>query len=452
MAAGKQENTKLIDEAADPRVVQNMVDLDKLEKLFKLSAKLIPIFGVIIVFSYCSSINFYPGGLTVGDTLFFAFAIIAFGTLYGFIVGASIYCSANVYGLIKRIFSRESWRALWEAIRGRSYRSIFEKISTVFSLVFPSLIGGLVLTFICFASNKFDLTWGFLSTSCLLAIGFCIWVIIGIRRDFIQNNPWITFFAVTVLTIAPLLIVRSLGHTVMDAAMRKVGVRVEHALVDIPLSEYARVKATANRAAVPIPPCRKFTKERCMLRADVLFQGVGQHVQIRLPVGGVEEDKNGLPLSAEIFVTLDQKDTKISNISPFTYGADINSDATFDFDSATLTKTGRSGLDDIAKKVADYRILGLEVTGHTDRLGSDKHNLALSQQRAQSVASYLANELGNVSSDAVHAHGVGASDPRLDQGSCPGQDPTAALRDCLADDRYVEIDIVAVEGAKKAGK
>jgi OOP family OmpA-OmpF porin len=216
MAAGKQENTKLIDEAADPRVVQNMVDLDKLEKLFKLSAKLIPIFGVIIVFSYCSSINFYPGGLTVGDTLFFAFAIIAFGTLYGFIVGASIYCSANVYGLIKRIFSRESWRALWEAI------------------------GGLVLTFICFASNKFDLTWGFLSTSCLLAIGFCIWVIIGIRRDFIQNNPWITFFAVTVLTIAPLLIVRSLGHTVMDAAMRKAGVRVEHALVDIPLSEYAR--------------------------------------------------------------------------------------------------------------------------------------------------------------------------------------------------------------------
>ena len=71
----------MIDEAADPRVVQNMVDLDKLEKLFKLSAKLIPIFGVIIVFSYCSSINFYPGGLTVGDTLFFAFAIIAFGTL-----------------------------------------------------------------------------------------------------------------------------------------------------------------------------------------------------------------------------------------------------------------------------------------------------------------------------------------------------------------------------------
>ncbi|NBJ22072.1 OmpA family protein [Burkholderia thailandensis] len=86
----------------------------------------------------------------------------------------------------------------------------------------------------------------------------------------------------------------------------------------------------------------------------------------------------------------------------------------------------------------------------TDRLGSDKHNLELSQLRAQSVADYLSSRFKNVSPNVVHARGVGASDPRLDQGSCPGKSASPALQRCLTEDRYVEVDIVAVERPRES--
>ncbi|WP_322089429.1 OmpA family protein [Burkholderia sp. BCC1999] len=437
------------DSSDDKDLKGSAFNLDDMDKLLRLSAKLVPIFGVVILFGYCTSINFYPSGLTIGDTIFFVFAIIAFGTIYGFIIAAAIYCSANIYGLISRILSKASRSAFFKALCERSWGKVAEKIVTIFCLVVPFLAGSLILWLICELINKSDSTWGILSVLGLLAIGLCIWVIMGVRRDLFKKNPIVATLIVMVLIFMPLIMVRGLGKAAINTAMQMVGVRIERALIDIPLSEYARVKATASRAAMRVPPCRKFARDRCMLRADVLFQGVGQQAQIRLPVGGAQKDGNDVLLEAEIFVTLQQKDIQFSAINPFTYGADINSDTTFDFDSAKLSDVGRSRLNEIAKDVESYRILSLEVTGHTDRLGSDKHNLELSQLRAQSVADYLVSRFDNVSPNVVHARGVGASDPRLDQGNCPGKSASPALQRCLTEDRFVEVDIVAVKRSTK---
>ncbi|WP_186249449.1 OmpA family protein [Burkholderia gladioli] len=429
---------------------KSVFNLDGIDKLLKLSAKFIPVFGMVILFGYCAGINFYPSGLTVGDTVFFVFGIIAFGTIYGFIIGAAIYCSANIYGLAGRMFSRASWSEFSKSVRGRIWGKVVEKIVTVFSLLVPCLVGLPILWLICAIINKPNEIWGILSLLGLLAMGFCIWVIVGVRRDLFKKNPLMTTLIVLVLIFMPLIIVRGLGKAAINTAMQMAGVRIERALIDMPLSEYARVKATARRAAMAVPPCRKFANDRCMLRADVLFQGVGQQAQIRLPVGGAKRDENGVLLEAEIFVTLKQKDVQFGAINPFTYGADINSDATFDFDSVQLNEIGRSKLNEIAEEIEGYRVLSLEVTGHTDRLGSDKHNLELSQLRAQSVADYLSSRFKSVSPNVVHARGVGASDPRLDQGNCPGKSASPALQRCLTEDRYVEVDIVAVERPRES--
>ncbi|WP_334004871.1 OmpA family protein [Burkholderia gladioli] len=450
MTENEKKDTDLSGGIDDKDLKKNVLNLDSVDKLLRLSAKLIPIFGVVILFGYCTSINFYPSGLTVGDTIFFIFAIIAFGTIYGFIIGAAIYCSANMYGLISRILSRASRSAFYKALCDRSWGKVTEKIVTVLCLIVPFLVGSLILWLICELINKSDSTWGILSVLGLLSIGLCIWVIVGVRRDLFRKNPILATLIVLVLIFMPLIMVRGLGKAAINTAMQMAGVRIERALIDIPLSEYARVKATARRAAMKVPPCRKFASDRCMLRADVLFQGVGQQAQIRLPVGGAKKDENDVLLEAEIFVSLKQKDVQFSAINPFTYGADINSDTTFDFDSAKLSDLGRSRLNEIAKDVESYRILSLEVTGHTDRLGSDKHNLELSQLRAQSVADYLVSKFNNVSPNVVHARGVGASDPRLDQGNCPGKSASPALQRCLTEDRYVEVDIVAVKRSTKS--
>jgi hypothetical protein len=40
------------------------------------------VIGAILVIYYCSSINFYPSGLTIADTLFFLWAVVVFGFYY----------------------------------------------------------------------------------------------------------------------------------------------------------------------------------------------------------------------------------------------------------------------------------------------------------------------------------------------------------------------------------
>ena len=60
----------------------------------------------------------------------------------------------------------------------------------------------------------------------------------------------------------------------------------------------------------------------------------------------------------------------------------------FDFDSAELTDEAKSNLDKVAAYLSDTDIK-VEVGGHTDNMGSEEYNNALSQRRAESVISYL---------------------------------------------------------------
>ena len=53
---------------------------------------------------------------------------------------------------------------------------------------------------------------------------------------------------------------------------------------------------------------------------------------------------------------------------------------------------GRAKLDDVADKIKNYivdTIERIDLTGHTDRLGSDAYNQRLSERRAKTVKNYL---------------------------------------------------------------
>ena len=79
----------------------------------------------------------------------------------------------------------------------------------------------------------------------------------------------------------------------------------------------------------------------------------------------------------------------------------------------------------------------IAVVGYTDRLGSDAHNLALSQARANAIRSLLVNE--GLDASKMTAVGAGESNP-LSQG-CVGNTYTPALSACLQADRRVEINV-----------
>jgi len=64
----------------------------------------------------------------------------------------------------------------------------------------------------------------------------------------------------------------------------------------------------------------------------------------------------------------------------------------FTVNSATLTEDAKSQLQDLAKSTDGLDRYVVEVQGFTDKTGSPMINERLSQQRAQEVARYLANE------------------------------------------------------------
>jgi outer membrane protein OmpA-like peptidoglycan-associated protein len=61
----------------------------------------------------------------------------------------------------------------------------------------------------------------------------------------------------------------------------------------------------------------------------------------------------------------------------------------FDFDKSDLTPQAVSIVDTAAANAGPAKVTKLEVTGHTDTVGSDAYNMRLSRRRAESVAAEL---------------------------------------------------------------
>lgn len=74
-------------------------------------------------------------------------------------------------------------------------------------------------------------------------------------------------------------------------------------------------------------------------------------------------------------------------------GDEINlklpSGISFDFNSSAVKPQFRPALDQVAQTLASYQSTFIDVSGHTDAIGTDAVNQRLSEQRAQAVADYL---------------------------------------------------------------
>ena len=116
----------------------------------------------------------------------------------------------------------------------------------------------------------------------------------------------------------------------------------------------------------------------------------------------------------------------------------------FGFDKANLQAGAKPILDDAAAKIkANPEIKTVVVTGHTDRIGSEKYNQKLSERRAKVVANYLVSQ--GVNSSIITSEGKGMSDPVV---QCEGTKKTKKLKSCLQPNRRVTI---KAEGTKATG-
>ena len=92
---------------------------------------------------------------------------------------------------------------------------------------------------------------------------------------------------------------------------------------------------------------------------------------------------------------------------------------TYDFDKATLRPESTTALNELIQLLNDNPTVTIELSAHTDMVGTDVYNESLSQRRAQSVVDYLVK--GGIAQDRLTAKGPGKQSPVLISGKISKQ-------------------------------
>jgi len=110
----------------------------------------------------------------------------------------------------------------------------------------------------------------------------------------------------------------------------------------------------------------------------------------------------------------------------------------FDYKKSNLTPAIRAKLDsDVVPKLKDFSdVRYLNISGHTDNIGSASYNQRLSERRANAVRTYLVSNGADASK--IEIYGFGKTVPAK---SCPGEGKAKQRKDCLAPNRRVQIEI-----------
>jgi OOP family OmpA-OmpF porin len=173
-----------------------------------------------------------------------------------------------------------------------------------------------------------------------------------------------------------------------------------------------------RRAAVGIEiPLGRRTVERVVEREVVREQVVERPVPAQI----VDADNDGVP---------DQNDAcpgTLAGLATDNRGCASQSPqvvrlegVNFELNSATLTSDATQILLRVADALRGEPTLRAEIAGHTDSSGSDDYNQRLSQQRAESVLQFLANQ--GIDRTRLVARGYGESRPLTDNGSEAGRE------------------------------
>jgi OOP family OmpA-OmpF porin len=111
----------------------------------------------------------------------------------------------------------------------------------------------------------------------------------------------------------------------------------------------------------------------------------------------------------------------------------LQADAYFDFDKSTLKAEGKAKLDELAGKLGQVNVETIVATGHTDSVGSDAYNQALSVRRANAVKAYLVSK--GVAAERVLVEGKGEAQPVASNATKAGR----------AQNRRVVVEVVGVK-------
>lgn len=88
----------------------------------------------------------------------------------------------------------------------------------------------------------------------------------------------------------------------------------------------------------------------------------------------------------------------------------LNTDVLFEFDKFDLQERIRKDLDALSTIFQRYPDTHIEIRGYTDNIGSESHNMVLSENRAKAVEKYLEDK--GITPGRMTAKGYGSTNPK----------------------------------------
>jgi len=109
----------------------------------------------------------------------------------------------------------------------------------------------------------------------------------------------------------------------------------------------------------------------------------------------------------------------------------IKAEALFDFDKSDLKPEGKAAITELDDQIKSQgaQVIDINVVGHTDSIGTEEYNQALSLRRATSVKDYMVSE--GIDPGIIDVSGKGESEPVADNSTKAGR----------AQNRRVEISV-----------
>lgn len=132
------------------------------------------------------------------------------------------------------------------------------------------------------------------------------------------------------------------------------------------------------------------------------FNDVRFHVGVNFPLFGRTQVKPAQIIETERVVEVEVPTTIVET-------PEVLEGVNFEFDSSRLTVNAKRMLREVASRLRHHNHIEIEISGHTDSVGTAAYNNTLSQQRAEAVRNYLM-ELG-IDGNRMVALGYGFSQP-----------------------------------------
>ena len=122
---------------------------------------------------------------------------------------------------------------------------------------------------------------------------------------------------------------------------------------------------------------------------------------------------------------------------PVTEKVTFAADALFDFDKYNIRPDAQAKLDDLVSKLAGVNLEVIVAVGHTDSIGTEAYNLALSKRRADAVKQYLVSK--GIEANRIYTEGKGKTQPVADNRTAEGRQKN----------RRVEVEIIGTRTVKR---